>query len=181
LLRYFHVVARNASEAGGWRSQDQIIEQLDVLNRAYNKHNIPFKYAGTTQTVNLDWAENCAEVEMKNEMHRGTYADLNIYLHPNIGCMFRLPTIFFSRVFGYGKHVSMRKIASAIALNLFLVTGLPDTTTPKSKLRILNGVHIRADTLPFSASEGVRGMILVHETGHWLGCMYTRCVCEDTV
>jgi hypothetical protein len=111
MLRYFHVVAEDATEVGGMRSHDQIVEQFDVLKRAFNKHNINFKHAGTTQTVNPDWAENCAELEMKEPLHRGTYADLNVYLHPRLRCAEKGSTYVGVDTLGFGKRVCLSQIA----------------------------------------------------------------------
>ncbi|KAH6659022.1 extracellular metalloprotease [Truncatella angustata] len=76
---YFHIIASSTSASAGYLSNATVDAQLDVLNEAYAPHGISFTDAGRDWTVNSVWARDGAETAMKTALHKGTYADVNIY------------------------------------------------------------------------------------------------------
>lgn len=112
-----------------------------------------FKLGKGDISVAPNWSDNYMELQMKQRLQKGTYADMNVYFFPSMACVNseRLPN---DRVLGY-------------------VTDFPDDKTANTKRQILDAVHIRADTVPGGKFENFdMGMTLVHEVGHWLGCEY---------
>lgn len=69
-------------------------QQLKVMNERYNPHDIKFKWASADWTINNTWANDGSWLDMKKALHKGTYADLNLYFIPyttNLGrCPFPL-------------------------------------------------------------------------------------------
>lgn len=47
-----------------------------------------------------EWSDNCKEYEMKKSLRKGTYADLNVYFFPVIGCVGALTIPPHEMVFG---------------------------------------------------------------------------------
>lgn len=156
---YFHVVAKGSRLIDGYIPDFQMSRQLDVLNDAYNPHNITFKWAGADRIIKPEWADNCKEIDMKQVIQRGNYADMNVYFFPGIHCVNRV-RFGSDDLLGY-------------------VTAIPGAKKNDRLTRAMEAVHIRADTLP--GGTGVpfdMGMTLVHEVGHWLGCEYCRCMAK---
>jgi hypothetical protein len=136
------------TERGGQVTATSLKRQLDVLNEAFSPHNITFKTAEAYTIVAPDWADNCQELEMKKVLQNGTYADLNVYIFPYIGC------IDFEPLWGI--------LGSA---------KFPSNVKPGSIEYKVDAVHIRASTMPGGTlAPNNEGMTLVHEVGHWLGC-----------
>ncbi|KAJ3560704.1 hypothetical protein NPX13_g9210 [Xylaria arbuscula] len=81
---YFHVLASSKKPADGWVADSRIQRQMTVLNNNYNKHGIKFQRAGTTRTVNKAWAQGQDTDDMKKKLRRGSYNDLNLYLHQGL-------------------------------------------------------------------------------------------------
>jgi hypothetical protein len=83
---YFHVITD--SSGGGALASAEIQGQIDVLNAAYAPWGWQFQLANTDTTANNSWYTaqpgTTAETQMKNALHRGTAADLNIYTN-NMG------------------------------------------------------------------------------------------------
>ncbi len=82
---YWHVITNGTS---GKLTTSQINSQLSVLNNAYASAGFSFRLAGTETTTNSDWysiafpasgAEPSDAKAMKNALHRGTKAALNLY------------------------------------------------------------------------------------------------------
>jgi hypothetical protein len=76
---YWHVVALNKTTAGGYLAQSALDAQLQVLNDAYEPQGVAFVEAEADWTVNVEWANDEAEVPMKTALRKGTYADMNVY------------------------------------------------------------------------------------------------------
>lgn len=76
---YWHVVALNKTAAGGYLAQSALDAQLQVLNDAYEPQGVAFVEAEADWTVNVEWANDEAEVPMKTALRKGTYADMNVY------------------------------------------------------------------------------------------------------
>ena len=82
---YFHVIRSGTGIANGDVPDSQLQAQIDVMNKAYGaaSSGIQFKLAGTDRTTNATWYTvtdaTSAETNMKNSLHKGTKADLNLY------------------------------------------------------------------------------------------------------
>jgi hypothetical protein len=83
---YVHVIT-NTSGAGN-PSSSQITQQISVLNNAYAQFGLSFNLVSTNVTANNTWYTaqpgTTAEKDMKNALHQGGKADLNLYLN-NMG------------------------------------------------------------------------------------------------
>ncbi|KAH7406534.1 metalloprotease 1 precursor [Phaeosphaeria sp. MPI-PUGE-AT-0046c] len=151
---YFHVVAKGSRIQDGYITDFQISRQLDVLNGAYNPHNITFKWAGADRIIKPECADNCKEIDMKQVLQRGNYADMNVYFFPRIHCTNRV-RFDSDDLLGY-------------------VTAIPSAKRTERLTKAIEAVHIRADTLPGgSGAPFDLGMTMVHEVGHWLGLQHT--------
>lgn len=82
---WFHVVAASESEEDGYVSDSQLEEQLAVLNENFAPSGISFTLAGTTRTINSNWADDGAELTMKKSLRKGDYGTLNVYFQREIG------------------------------------------------------------------------------------------------
>ncbi|KAF4313664.1 hypothetical protein SLS57_010268 [Botryosphaeria dothidea] len=82
---WFHVVAASQSEEDGYVSDSQLEEQLAVLNENFAPQGISFTLAGTTRTINTNWADDGAELAMKKQLRKGDYGTLNVYFQREIG------------------------------------------------------------------------------------------------
>jgi hypothetical protein len=78
---YFHVV--KDTDGDGAVTAQQINQQINVLNGAYNTWGYTFVLAGTTTTTNAAWYNlgqgSTAERTMKSTLRQGSADDLNIY------------------------------------------------------------------------------------------------------
>lgn len=68
------------------RSQSQIVDQINVLNKDFKKSGLTFTLVNTTRTLNTDWYSNAVpdepgpvQDEMKKAMRSGGRGDLNVY------------------------------------------------------------------------------------------------------
>ncbi|KAL1614203.1 putative peptidase m43 pregnancy-associated plasma-a [Diplodia seriata] len=82
---WFHVVAASESEEDGYVSDAQLEEQIAVLNDNFGPSGISFTLAGTTRTINSNWADDGAELAMKKQLRKGDYGTLNVYFQREIG------------------------------------------------------------------------------------------------
>lgn len=84
---YVHVVTTNAKK--GQFTQTQVNNQISVMNSRYSKMGVTYTLVSTDFTVNDAWASasdgSSAEYSMKSALHKGTYADLNLYLTSDLG------------------------------------------------------------------------------------------------
>ena len=87
---WVHVVSGGAGFSNGELSDTMIRNQIRVLDESYNGRtggantSFGFNLVGITRTTNADWFANVAidfnaELAMKNALHRGGPATLNIY------------------------------------------------------------------------------------------------------
>lgn len=82
---YFHVINKGAGIDNGDVPEAMINKQIDILNKAYadSATGITFKLAGIDRTNNSTWYtvtdSTSAETNMKNTLHKGGKADLNLY------------------------------------------------------------------------------------------------------
>jgi hypothetical protein len=159
--RYFHVITNSIGLQNGQLSSDQLIRQLNVLNNAFNPINITFNLAGSNTFAPLHWYGGCGnDDEMERlwyKLHKGTYADLNVYSVPNILCV---------RTSGFFHRTQSWSISG-------YVHDFPTDVSPGALKESYDGVTISADTVPGgSLYRSNKGMTLVHEVGHWLGRAY---------
>ncbi|KAL1634235.1 hypothetical protein SLS58_010779 [Diplodia intermedia] len=82
---WFHVVAASESEEDGYVTDAQLEDQLAVLNDNFAPSGISFTLAGTTRTINSNWADDGAELTMKKQLREGDYGTLNVYFQREIG------------------------------------------------------------------------------------------------
>jgi hypothetical protein len=147
-------VAEDDTKSGGQVTANSLKRQLDVLNKAYKPHNIHFIQVGVDSWIKPKWAGNCEEMEMKDKLRNGNYAEMDVYIFPRIRCV---------RSMDYGEYSEV--LGSVSELPLDVEVGSFEFNR--------DGVHIRADTMPGGANTQYNeGMTLVHEVGHWLGCEY---------
>lgn len=146
----FHVVARGESPSEGNIPDSQLIENINVLNRAYSGETggvpTPFRFhlANITRTVRPEWhvinPGNDAEREVKQALKQGGAETLNVYvakIDDNVLGYAMLPVFYPLIAYNDG-----------IVLNYVSVPG---------------GELDRYNT----------GHVLVHEAGHWLGLLHT--------
>jgi hypothetical protein len=85
---HVHVINKGTGLANGDVPQSQITNQISVLNAAYASGGWTFVLASVDRTTNATWYTvtpgTSAETQMKNALHQGTAADLNLYT-ANIG------------------------------------------------------------------------------------------------
>jgi hypothetical protein len=143
---------------------------MGVLNYYFNRHSIYFDlvHVDIAPTPREGWSEygGCAEKEMTNVkdfLHKGTYADLNVYFYPRLVCLHRHDS----------KPGDERGIEAEWPGTTGYVYNYPVYVEHGSKEERYDGVHVQADTVP----GGIlvpwnQGKTLVHEVGHWLGREY---------
>ncbi|KAG6866512.1 hypothetical protein C0991_003056 [Blastosporella zonata] len=66
-------------------SDNQIVSQINVLNKAYSSVGVNFVLKNITRTVKQAWFNlvgpgNPAQTDMKNALRQGGAADLNVYI-----------------------------------------------------------------------------------------------------
>jgi hypothetical protein len=83
---YVHVITN--SSGGGAPSSGMISSQINVLNNAYASSGFAFSVASTDTSANNSWYTaqpgTTAEKQMKQSLHKGGSADLNMYFN-NMG------------------------------------------------------------------------------------------------
>ncbi|KAI0151822.1 hypothetical protein GGR57DRAFT_503750 [Xylariaceae sp. FL1272] len=77
---HFHIIT-SKNTTRDCSMNDRIKQQMDVLNDEFSPHGINFKLAGITQTVNAAWAQNNGSHDMMAALRKGTYNDVNLYVH----------------------------------------------------------------------------------------------------
>lgn len=84
---YAHVVTTQQKD--GAYTQGMIDTQIEVMNSAYGPSGFQFNLLDTDFTVNDEWAtagqQTQAELDMKTELHQGTYETLNLYFLSDLG------------------------------------------------------------------------------------------------
>lgn len=116
---------------------------MQVLNDNYAPSGISFTLQNTTRVVNATWAVDGDKTYMKKVLHRGTYADLNLYFLESLG-----------------KNLGYCYFPEA-------------NVKPNSTLWTRDGCTIRADTLPGNTGLYGLGKTATHEVGHWFGLAHT--------
>ncbi|KAG8749527.1 hypothetical protein FRC14_001293 [Serendipita sp. 396] len=80
----WHVIQESAALAGGNISDDDVKSSISELNKHYSGTTFNFVLDSITRTTNPDWfssvyPQNTLQTDMKNSLHTGNGAVLNIY------------------------------------------------------------------------------------------------------
>ncbi|EAU89462.2 metalloprotease [Coprinopsis cinerea okayama7 len=145
---YFHVISADSSPKNGNIPVQQLIQQVDALNRGFVETGLNFVLAGVDRTVNADWFANAGpntvqQTAMKTKLRRGGRSDLNIYTVGFTGAL--------SGLLGYA-------------------------TFPQSYAADPSddGIVILFSSVPGGAMAGYgQGKTAIHEAGHWFGLYHT--------
>lgn len=146
---YFHVVYSNETVEGGYIPNEQILSQVETLNRDYNATGLSWNLKNITRIKSEDWftsvaPDNDKETAMKRVFRQGGKADLNVY------------TVGF-----------LNSDSSGL---LGIATFPMDYNSAPQN----DGVMLLHTTLPGSNSTKFNlGRTLTHEAGHWLGLYHT--------
>ncbi|GLB38226.1 putative pregnancy-associated plasma protein-A [Lyophyllum shimeji] len=144
---HWHIVAANATLAGGWIPNEQIDAQMEVLNQDYAEVGVSWRHADTTRIISPDWFKRIQQANspdantMKTIFRKGGANALNVF------------TVAFpgSSLLGY-------------------------STFPWSYRNQpqIDGIVLRYSSLPGgSAVNHDLGRTLTHEAGHCLGLYHT--------
>ncbi|KAF3924117.1 Ulilysin [Dactylellina cionopaga] len=157
---YFHVIAADLTEKGGWLPDDKLNKQFEVLNTNYASTGIQFNLKGIIRSLNETWANfdmdkknnvnetlkyNEIELDMKKNLRKGGYDTLNIYFrpaekNPSIGrCGYPVPNI-----------------------------------QKDSDSFWIDGCHVLSSTIAGGLHEKYNlGATATHEVGHWFNLIHT--------
>lgn len=173
---WFHVVAASRTEADGYVSvsggpypcwwselivfQDQQLQQqLAVLNENFAPSGFSFTLAGTTRTINANWADDGAELAMKKQLRKGDYGTLNVYFQREIGGNLGYAYLMFLVLI----YCKMLKLCHSYCY-------FPDNVSQGSNDFYYDGCSILSASVPGgSATNYNEGKTTTHEVGHWLG------------
>jgi len=152
----FHVIQGGSSDASSEVSDDALIEQIDVLNRAYSGETggaaTPYRFqlASVNRVSNKNWRVlspgSSQEAEAKKTLRVGDATTLNVFISDIAPPEGQKGTILGYSTFPF--VYQLQPEIDGIVLNYRAVPG--------SNLANFNTGHV-----------------LVHETGHWLGLLHT--------
>ncbi|KAG9044599.1 hypothetical protein FS837_007886 [Tulasnella sp. UAMH 9824] len=146
---YWHVIRSGNSLSQGNIPDDQIVNQINVLNKAYASCGISFTLAGTDRTTNADWFNSAGpdstfQTAMKKTLRKGGAGDLNFY------------SVGFTRGTGEG------------------LLGYATFPVDYARRPTDDGVVLLYSSLPGgSTTRFDLGFTAVHEAGHWCGLYHT--------
>ncbi|KAK6350500.1 hypothetical protein TWF718_003691 [Orbilia javanica] len=147
---YFHIIASDQTEKGGYLPQDKVTAQFNALNRDFKDTGISFALKDTTYTVNKEWATFSVdkdpkdiEYTMKKALRKGSYAALNVYYRP-------------------------------LGDGLLGICVFPENVTPGDRTFVLDGCQVLTGSVPNGGTSNYQqGKTATHEIGHWLGLFHT--------
>ncbi|CAK1367328.1 unnamed protein product [Cercospora beticola] len=138
---YIHVVTTESKR--DTYTESMIEDQLTVMNDAYSSMGFTFNLAGSDFTVQDDWAAASAggdeESQMKEALHMGSYADLNLYFLSDLG----------DGLLGF----------------CYFPTESPSRQTRV----LDGCINLAASLPGAEATNYNMGLTAVHEVGHWFG------------
>jgi hypothetical protein len=146
---YFHVVYANETYEGGWVTDEQIEQQMEVMNKAYNTTGLSFNLVNVSRIENEEWftrlgPESPEESEMKLAHRHGNSSTLNVW------------TVGFQEGEGQG------------------LLGYATFPADYEGKPTMDGVVLLYSTMPGGQKPPYnKGMTLVHEAGHWGGLYHT--------
>lgn len=141
---YIHIIASDETVPGGWISDEQVQDQIDVMNDDFAPHEISFDLVDVTRTVNPSWASDSGELTYKAELRQGGYDALNLYV--------------------------LRSLGGALGYCYYPVDHPSEGTTEF----VRDGCSVIADSVPGGSAEGFNlGKTATHEIGHWLALYHT--------
>jgi hypothetical protein len=151
---YLHVITTVAKD--GMYTQQNVDDPITAMNAAYNPIGVTFTLVNTTFTANDAWAvaDGTHRDNLKTALRAGTYADLNLYLHSDL--------------------------SGGILGTCTLPSRVPAGSDPS--IYSSSGFNTSAGTMPGGDMDGYNaGGTGIHETGQWLGLLYTfkGNSCED--
>ena len=81
---WFHVISESEELAGGNIADEQVTDQINYLNSAFNSTGLSFALQNITRTVNEDWFNNARpnstqQTDMKEALRFGLVDTLNVY------------------------------------------------------------------------------------------------------
>lgn len=76
---HIHVISKDKTEKGGDVAEAALVEQIDVLNKAYATMNISFQIIDIDRTQNKKWYDFSYEEVIKKSLHKGDALTLNLY------------------------------------------------------------------------------------------------------
>jgi hypothetical protein len=154
---WMHVVSSKKAPAG--TTAKQIKQQLETLNRAFEKTGFRFRLEGTNEIINRTWSEADGDHEDKREMkaalHKGTYKTLNLYFVDNVKIQGWIQKGDISR----GRCPYPDKLKS--------------DSHPNGYDLKQSGCLLHIGTMPGGTMKDYNfGYTAVHEVGHFLGLLH---------
>jgi hypothetical protein len=141
---YFHVINQGSGASNGDLSSQQIMEQMDVLDAAFQPWGWSFNLVQVTRTTHATWFNECdassVEAQMKSALRQGSADDLNLYsCNPGGGLL------------GWATFPNWY------------------ASNPKD-----DGVVLLYSSMPGGAAAPYNlGDTATHEVGHWMGLYHT--------
>lgn len=128
-----------------------------MLRETYSPYGVHLTLAGTTLSVNKDWAGNVnrSDLAMQRHLRQGDYATLNIY--------------FQSRMSKNPDDPHTAQVLGFSAMPKFNISNdlMSDDFWG-------DGCNVHAGSMPGGWVRGNnQGFSAVHEVGHWLGLLHT--------
>jgi hypothetical protein len=152
----FHVIQRDSSKDAGDVPDDALVEQIDVLNRAYAGETggatTPYRFqlASINRVSNKQWSSlspgSQEEAEAKKALRVGDASTLNVFISD-----ITAPEGQKGTILGYSTFPFVYQLQPEI-----------------------DGIVLNYRAVPGSTFANFNtGHVLVHETGHWLGLLHT--------
>jgi|GEM_PF-3404705 len=152
----FHVIMKDESSDGGDVSDESLVEQIDILNRAYSGEiggaRTPYRFelAGINRVVKKKWHSfppgAAEEAEVKKALRVGDAKTMNVFIMDIL-----VPKGGTGKILGYSTFPFVYRLQ-------------PD----------LDGIMLHYRAVPGSDLDHYNvGHVLVHESGHWLGLLHT--------